>query len=61
MIFGLIVAACKWPHVNAETRRSEMYSENVGELRRLCNLLSLYVIGKMKGKHLTGDLGANEG
>jgi len=47
--------------VNAETRRSEMYSENVGELRRLCNLLSLYVIGKMKGKHLTGDLGANEG
>ena len=51
MIFGLIETACKWPHVSAETRRSEMYSENIGvTLCRLCNLLSLYVLGENENK-----------
>jgi hypothetical protein len=49
MIFELVETACKWPHVNAETR-IEMYSENIELLCRLCNLLSLYVIGEIERK-----------
>lgn len=52
MIFGGIETACKWSHVAAETRCGEMYNESISELCRLCNLLSLYVIGEIERKHL---------